>query len=81
MGKGSFLIFMSLILMERTKRGEDIFGFVVIILGLFNIFLGYNDKIKMLPLILWEDKSKKETEIEAKKRRNESLKELNAKKK
>ena len=81
MGRGAFLIFQALILMERTKRGEDVFGFIVILLGLFNIFLGYNNKIKELPIIPWGDQLKKESEIEAKKRRNESLKDLNIKKK
>ena len=45
-GKGGFLIWMSMILMERNERGEDTFGIIIIILGLFNIFIGYNDHIK-----------------------------------
>ena len=52
-GKGLTLIWLSCILMERTDRGEFEFGFVVIIIGLFNLLMGYEHGIKPLPIRPW----------------------------
>jgi hypothetical protein len=39
--------------MERTDRGEFEFGFIVIIIGLFNLLMGYDHGIKPLPIRPW----------------------------
>ena len=39
--------------MEKSERGEDVMGFIVILIGLFNVFIGYRDRIKPLPAVPW----------------------------
>jgi hypothetical protein len=39
--------------MERTDQEEFEFGFIVIIIGLFNLLIGYDHGIKLLPIRPW----------------------------
>jgi hypothetical protein len=42
-GRGLFLIFMSLVLLSKTDQGEWFFAIVVICTGIVNIILGWNE--------------------------------------
>jgi len=53
-GRGIFLIFMSLILAEKTDQGEVIVAIIVIVIGGCNIVLGWDQERQDIPDAKWQ---------------------------
>ena len=56
-GKGLFLIFLSMILIDKQDQGEVIVAIVCIIIGVIDLILGCSEGQKMLPSFPWENNS------------------------
>ena len=48
-GRGVYLIFLSLILMEKSDQGEIVGGVIIIVIGITNIILGWNQDKQQIP--------------------------------
>ena len=70
LGKGLYLTFLCLLLLEKTDRNETTFVYMVLVVAIFNIVLGYKDSIKELPIIPWPHLVKSDAEM----RREQRLK-------
>ena len=46
LGKGIYIVYISIILMEKNNKGESFFTITSIIIGIINIIVGYKDTIK-----------------------------------
>jgi hypothetical protein len=53
-GRGLFLIFMALILAEKSDQGEIIIALVVICIGICNIVLGWDQEKQDIPDPQWQ---------------------------
>jgi len=53
-GRGLFMIFLGIVMLEKTDRGEELFAIIAIIIALLNIVVGYTDRqLKPLPYKPW----------------------------
>jgi len=56
-GKGFFLIFLAFILCEKTDQGEIFIAIFVIIIGIVDIVLGWNEASQEIPKLPWKSES------------------------
>lgn len=52
-GKGVYIIFISITLVEETDKNETFFVYIALFVAIINIVLGYKDELKELPAIPW----------------------------
>jgi len=53
LGKGLYLCFLCLLMLEQSDKNETMFVYIVLIVAIFNIVIGYKDGIKKLPYQPW----------------------------
>jgi len=53
-GRGLFLIFMSLVLLEKDDQGEILIALIVIGVGIVDIILGWNQDKQEMPSLPWK---------------------------
>jgi len=62
-GRGLFMLYLCVILFERTEKGEEFFAVIVLIIAVFNICIGYSESgLKELPMNPWN--TEEEIELE-----------------
>lgn len=54
-GRGLFLIFLAMIMVQKTDQGEVFFAIGVISVGIIDIILGWDESKPTLPTLPWEN--------------------------
>lgn len=60
-GRGSFMLYICILIYEKTAKGEDLFALIATIIAVINMVIGYKDRMKELPSKPWGDRERPPT--------------------
>jgi hypothetical protein len=78
-GRGCFMIFINIIFLDRSDKGEELFCAICIVIGIINCVAGLNEKLGKLPSKPWGEDAEEEEEVdlEKSKKKPKKVDELN----